>query len=264
MIVEVLCVGNELLSGITLNSNAHWLAGQIADSGGIVKRVTVVRDELAEISSAVRESLARAPDLLIITGGLGATYDDMTLEGLAMALGKKVALDEKAVEMIKKSHARRKLDYEMTPARLKMATIPEGSTPIQNPVGSAPAVFIDSGTKIFSLPGVPSEMKAIFRKYVLPLVKDGVGEFVVKELKYNVRGVTEGMLAPALIKIVGSHPRQALYLKTHPRGWYRKKTPQIMVQMVSRGASEREVQKRLDSVAKAIEKEIAKLGGRIC
>jgi nicotinamide-nucleotide amidase len=224
----------------------------------------VVRDELPEISAAVKESLARAPDLLVITGGLGATYDDMTLEGLAMALGRKVLLDQKAVEMIKKSHARRKLDYEMTPARLKMATIPEGSTPLQNPVGSAPAVFIDSGAKIFSLPGVPSEMKAIFRKHVLPIVKKGVGEFVVKELKYNVRGVTEGMLAPMLIKIVGSHPRQALYLKTHPRGWFRKKTPQIMVQMVSRGASEREVQKRLDSVARAIEKEIAKLGGRIC
>jgi molybdopterin-biosynthesis enzyme MoeA-like protein len=188
----------------------------------------------------------------------------MTLEGLAMALGRKVSLDKTAVEMIKKSHARRKLDYEMTPARLKMATIPEGSTPIQNPVGSAPAVFIDNGTKIFSLPGVPAEMKALFRRHVLPIVKKGVGDFVVRELKYNVRGVTEGMLAPTLIKIVESHPKQALYLKTHPRGWYRKKTPQIMVQIISRGSGEREVKKRLGGVAKAIEKEVEKLGGRIC
>jgi molybdenum cofactor synthesis domain-containing protein len=265
MIVDVLCVGNELLSGITLNTNAHWLAGQIAASGGKVKRVTVVRDELGEISTATRESLARKPDILVTTGGLGVTYDDLTLEGVALALGKKVVLDGRAVEMIRKSYAVRKLHYELTEARLKMAKLPEGSTPIQNLVGSAPAVFLQAGgTKIFCLQGVPSEMKAIFEKHVLPLVKEGVGRFVAQEINYDVRGVTEAMIAPALAKIVGSHPRDAIYLKTHPRGYYRKKTPQIRVQLVSRGNDKKEVKKRLDSIAKTIEQEIARLGGGIC
>jgi nicotinamide-nucleotide amidase len=265
LIIEILCIGNELLSGITLNSNAHWLAGQIAGAGGIVKRVTVVRDDLGEISAALKEILARKPDILVTTGGLGATYDDLTLEGVAIALGKKIVLDDRAVEMLRKSYTVRKLYYELTEARLKMAKIPQGSTPIQNLFGSAPGVFLQAGrTKIFCLQGVPSEMKAIFEKHVMPLVKEGVGKFVTQEVNYSVRGVTESMIAPLLARVVESHPREAIYLKTHPLGYYRKKTPQIRIQLISRGKDQKEVKKRLDAIAKIIEKEIARLGGWIC
>jgi nicotinamide-nucleotide amidase len=265
MMIEILCVGNELLSGITLNTNAHWLAGQVAAAGGTISRVTVVSDDIGEISTAVKESLARKPDILVMTGGLGATYDDLTLEGVALALGKKIILDDRAVEMIRKSYAFRKLHYELTRERMKMAKIPEGSAPIQNLIGSAPAVFMQNGgTRIFCLQGVPPEMKAIFEKHVLPLVKEGVGRFVAQEINYDVRGVTEAMIAPALLKIVGSHPKEAIYLKTHPRGYYRKKTPQIRVQLISRGSDKKEVRKRLNAIAKIIEQEIAELGGRIC
>ncbi|HEY3095122.1 MAG TPA: molybdopterin-binding protein [Nitrososphaera sp.] len=265
MIIEILCVGNELLSGITLNSNAHWLAGQIAAAGGVVKRVNVVRDDLPEISATVRETLARKPDILLITGGLGVTYDDMTLEGVALALDKKMVLDSRAVGMLKKSYAVRKLDYELTEARLKMAKIPEGSTPIQNLLGSAPGVTFQAGeTKIFCLQGVPREMKAIFEKHVMPLLKKGVGRFVALEVNYNVRAVTEAMIAPALASIVGSHPKEAIYLKTHPQGHYRKKTPQIRIQLISRGSDRKEVKRRLGGISKTIEQEVARLGGRIC
>jgi nicotinamide-nucleotide amidase len=265
MIVEILCIGTELLSGITLNTNAYWLCSEITNVGGVMRRVTVVRDDLIEISSAVRESLARKPNILITTGGLGATYDDMTLEGLAVALGKKAELNNRAVEMLKKSYARRKLHYELTESRLKMATIPEGSTPIQNPVGSAPAVMEQAGgISIFCLPGVPSEMKAIFEEHILPLIKKSVGKFVAEELNYNTKGLTEAMIAPVLIKIVKSHPKNMIYLKTHPRGYYRKKTPQIKIQMISRGDDEKEVKNRLVAISKVIEKEIVKRGGIIC
>lgn len=265
MIVEILCIGTELLSGITLNTNAYWLCSEITNVGGIVRRVTVVRDDLSEISSAARESLARKPNLLITTGGLGATYDDMTLEGLAAALDKKVVLDSRAVEMLKKSYARHKLHHELTESRLKMATIPEGSTPIQNPVGSAPAIMEQTGgISIFCLPGVPSEMKSIFEEHILPRIKKSVGRFVAEELNYNTRGLTEAMIAPVLIEIVKSHPKNMIYLKTHPRGYYRKKTPQIKIQMISRGDNEKEVKNRLAEISKVIEKEIVKRGGIIC
>ena len=119
MIVEILCIGTELLSGITLNTNAYWLCSEITNVGGVVRRVTVVHDDLNEISSAARESLARKPNILITTGGLGATYDDITLEALATAFGKKVVLDSRAVEMLKKSYARHKLHYELTESAAK-------------------------------------------------------------------------------------------------------------------------------------------------
>jgi nicotinamide-nucleotide amidase len=265
MIIEILCIGTELLSGITLNTNEYSLCSEITNVGGIVRRVTVVRDDLREISSAVRESLARKPNILITTGGLGATYDDMTLEALAAALGKKVVLDRRAIEMLKKSYERRNLHYELTESRLKMATIPEGSTPIQNPIGSAPAIMEQvQGVSIFCLPGVPSEMQAIFEEYILPQIKKSVGKFVAEELSYNTRGLTEAMIAPVLIKIVKSHPKNMIYLKTHPRGYYRKKTPQIKIQLISRGHSEKEVKSRLAAISKIIEKEIVKCGGIIC
>ena len=185
---------------------------------------------------------------MITTGGLGATYDDMTLEGIAAALGKKVLIDDMAIEMLKKSYAMHKLHQELTDSRLKMATIPERSTPIQNPVGTAPAIMDQAGgITIFCLPGVPSEMKAIF-----------------EELNYNTRGITEAMIAPVLKEIVKSDPKNMIYLKTHPRGYYRKKTPQIKIQLISRGDDEKEVKERLTGISKVIEKEIVKLGGTIC
>jgi nicotinamide-nucleotide amidase len=265
MIVEILCIGTEILSGITLNTNADWLCGEITNVGGVVRRVTVVRDDLSEISSAARESLARKPSILITTGGLGATYDDLTLEGMAAALGKKVVIDDRAVEMLKKSYARHRLHQEVTESRLKMATIPEHSTPIQNPVGSAPAIREQAcSITIFCLPGVPSEMKAIFKEQILPRIKKDVGKFVAEEISYNTRGVTEAMIAPVLKEIVKSHPKNMIYLKTHPRGYYRKKTPQIKIQLISRGDNEKEVKDRLAGISKDIEKEIVKLGGTIC
>ena len=264
MIVEILCVGNELLSGITLNSNAHWLAGQVTSAGGTVMRVTVVRDDLTQISAAVNESLARKPDMVIITGGLGATYDDMTLEGVALALGRKVHLDPEAVEMLKRSYARRHLHYELNDVRLKMATIPEGSTPLENMVGSAPAVRLESaGTTIYSLQGVPGEMQEIFASHILPEIRQRVGAFASREDNYFVQGVTESMIAPALLEIVNSVPKDAVYIKTHPQGYGENNMPQIRAQVITRGNNEEKVAELHDKTARAVREEIVKLGGRI-
>jgi molybdopterin-biosynthesis enzyme MoeA-like protein len=107
-------------------------------------------------------------------------------------------------------------------------------------------------------------MKAIFEEHILPLIKKSVGKFVAEELNYNTRGLTEAMIAPVLIEIVKSHPKNMIYLKTHPRGYYRKKTPQIKIQMISRGDNEKEVKNRLAAISKVIEKEVVKRGGIIC
>src|SRR5690349_24877684 len=93
-ISEILCIGNELLSGTVVNTNAQWISKKITNIGGLIKRVTVVRDDINEIASIVKEILARKPNWLIISGGLGPTYDDKTLEGVAMALGTDLVLDE--------------------------------------------------------------------------------------------------------------------------------------------------------------------------
>jgi molybdenum cofactor synthesis domain-containing protein len=129
-IVEIICIGNEILIGKILNTNAQWLAKRITALGGHVRRTNVVGDALDEISSVLKDALSRKPFLIITTGGLGPTFDDMTLEGLAKALNVPLKLNPEAERMVRARYERYQAEtgrrIEMTPERLKMATIPEG------------------------------------------------------------------------------------------------------------------------------------------
>jgi len=266
---EILCVGNELLSGITINMNAYWLSKKITEVGGSVKRITVIRDDVDEISLAVRDSIARKPDWLIISGGLGPTYDDKTLQGVASGLRLELELDNMALDMLKKSYSRQSMNYELNEIRLKMAKIPVGSNPIQNPVGSAPSVLIETDeTKIVCLPGVPKEMEAIFLESILPQMKEIVGDFHIVESSYETIGVSEAMLAPTLSEIVESNPHDSIYLKTHPlvvriEGHIHSSAPRMRIQLISKGNDKAEVQRRFDNISKILFEEISRLKGKI-
>jgi nicotinamide-nucleotide amidase len=140
--MEIICVGNELLIGKTLNTNAKWIAKQAMVLGLAVKRVTVVADNVSEIANAVREALGRKPQFLITTGGLGPTFDDETLEGIAAALDRKLTVNAQALIMVEekyKTYARERgtVPVELTQARVKMATLPENAEPMLNSIGTA-------------------------------------------------------------------------------------------------------------------------------
>lgn len=219
-IVEIIGVGNELLIGKIANTNAQWLAKTITNLGGEVRRIVDVGDNLDEISAAIREALARAPTWLIVTGGLGPTFDDMTLEGIAKALAVPLKLDEEAKNMVKekydKYHERTGENIELTPARLKMATLPLGGKPLRNPAGTAPGLMIRSGlTTIVALPGVPIEMQAIFKETLEPLIRETAGERYVYSKYLRATGVIESTLAP-LIDLV-MHDNPGVYVKSHPK-----------------------------------------------
>jgi nicotinamide-nucleotide amidase len=263
---EILCVGNELLSGITVNTNANWISYKITESGGFVKRITVVGDNVDEISSSVKESIARRPDWLIVSGGLGPTYDDKTLQGIALGLKLDLALDKTAVEMLRRSYARRSLTCELNEVRLKMAKIPRGSIPIQNPVGTAPSVLVEKTpekTKIICLPGVPKEMEAIFLESILPEIKNTIGDFYLKEGSFEVIGISEAMLAPMLSQIVESNPADYTYLKTHPQEYSTDNKPRLRVQLVAKGNDKNEVEIRYNNIFNTLVEEIGRLNGKI-
>jgi nicotinamide-nucleotide amidase len=148
-------------------------------------------------------------------------------------------------------------------ARLKMAIIPKGSTPIQNPVGNAPAVLLTvDKTRIICLPGVPNEMKAIVRKNIIPQIKREIGNFTIREINYYVQGISEAMISSRLTKIVTSAPTDRLYLKTHPQG-YIDNIPTIRIQVVSKGDKIEEVKHIVDKVSKQLLAEIRKNNGKI-
>jgi molybdenum cofactor synthesis domain-containing protein len=261
--VEILCIGNELLSGITLNTNAHWISKKITNIGGFVRRVTVIRDDLDEINLTLTHSLSRKPKWIIICGGLGPTYDDKTLLGVGKTLKKGLKLNNIALDMVKKSYSARHQKVKINNARLKMAIIPRGSTPIQNPVGNAPAVLLSvNQTRIMCLPGVPIEMKAIVTRNILPQIKQEIGNFTIREINYYVQGISEAMISSRLTKIVASAPKDRLYLKTHPQG-YVDNIPTIRIQVVSKGYDTEEVKHLMNKVSKRLLAVIRKNSGQI-
>jgi molybdenum cofactor synthesis domain-containing protein len=217
--VEILSIGNELLLGNTVNTNAAWLATQVTSLGGNVTRITTVADSLREISQAVKESIKRKPDFLITTGGIGPTFDDMTLKAVAKTLRVRLRLDAAAARMIREHYTRRfpGRRISLTKPRLKMAYIPAGGTAIQNPVGTAPGVLLNVGkTEVFFLPGVPSEAKAIFTNTLSKIIEAKAGGMRFLEKWIKIQGIMESSLAPMLDRVMQRWP--GVYVKSHPRG----------------------------------------------
>jgi nicotinamide-nucleotide amidase len=255
--MEVICVGNELLIGKTLNTNAQWLAKRATAVGVAVKRVTVVADEVQEIASAVSEALWRKPRFIVTTGGLGPTFDDKTLEGIAAALSCKLAVNAEALQMVKEkyeAYARERGGgrVELTQPRIKMATIPEKAAAVHNPVGTAPAVQADvNGTVLFALPGVPAEMEAIFEEAVVPLLVQASGDGVFSERSLYAEAIMESALAPLIDKVMRDNA--GVYVKSHPKGEEDK--PRMEIHFSIKG-SEANLEERL-------EKAVAQLAGLI-
>lgn len=217
--MEIICVGNELLIGKTLNTNAHWLAGKATEAGMNVRRITVVADEVSEIATAIIEAFERKPRFVVTTGGLGPTFDDKTLEGIARCFNRKLVVNQKALEMVRQkyeSYDRHQPSpkIELTPARMKMATLPEGTDPLPNPVGTAPGMILQTdNTTLVALPGVPPEMQAIFNQSVILLLRKEAGGSGFYATSMYVAHMMESMLAPLIDGVMNDNP--GVYIKSH-------------------------------------------------
>ena len=216
---EILTIGNELIDGLRTDTNATWLAKKLTKLGIRVAQITFVGDIVKDVAAAIRGALARFPDVIIITGGLGPTIDDRTSEGLARATRHNLVLNPAALDIVKMSYARVHtqglvLRKWLTSARKKMAFIPNGATALPNPVGTAPGIQIRQGkTLIICLPGVPAEMRAIFTKYVRDdLVKLNRQE--KQRVTIDVRGIEESTLAPLFNRLSKKFPR--LDVRSYP------------------------------------------------
>jgi len=218
--IEIICVGNELLIGKVANTNAQWLAKRITTLGLSVNRITVIGDDTEEISDAIREAVQRKPQFIVTTGGLGPTFDDKTLEGFAKALSRPLKVNPQALKMVEEKYRKyaeegRIERIELTPPRLKMAKLPAESNPLPNPVGTAPGVITKSnGITIIALPGVPTEMEAIFDESVAPLIKRAAGNVTFYETSIDVDGVMESDMAPLIDRVMHDNPY--VYVKSHP------------------------------------------------
>lgn len=254
-------VGKELLIGRTMNSNAYWIGGRLYKMGAMLERVVTVTDSLEEISGGLREILAAGPDFIIVVGGLGPTPDDMTLRGIARGLGRRLRFSRGAVALVKEHLERLGRQFELTPARRKMATIPEGGVPLRNDFGTAPGVRLVSGkTVIYSLPGVPREMRNIFLRFAEGEIKESLGEMHFAKVTMKLSGVYEAALAPSIEDALRMHPQA--YIKSHPRR-LEAGTPKLELDI---NVTSRELQKAKSTYTELFEfftTRVAGLGGTV-
>lgn len=148
MNAEIITIGDEILAGDIVNTNATWLARELNSRGVKVEKIVAIGDDVEKIAEEIKSSKA---EWIIVTGGLGPTHDDVTREGIARALDKKLVRSEQAAEMIRRK--------DRNPLQLIMADLPEGAIQVENPAGLAPGFIAGN---IIVLPGVPRELEAMF------------------------------------------------------------------------------------------------------
>jgi nicotinamide-nucleotide amidase len=190
MRAEIVSIGSELVSGQSLDTNSQWLGQQLGALGIPVAFQTTVSDDLSDQRAAFRTALARA-DLVVMTGGLGPTQDDLTRDALAAVGGVPLVEDCESLEAITAMFARRK---RVMPERNKVqATFPRGAVPLPNRIGTAPGIWMQVATAtIASLPGVPIEMKLMFQEQVVPRLREfGFVQKVFVHRKINLFGKGE-------------------------------------------------------------------------
>jgi molybdenum cofactor synthesis domain-containing protein len=260
---EIISIGNELLLGDVLDTNTNWLFQQITGIGGKVTRAVMVGDELTVIAREISESIeSRRAQAIFTTGGLGPTADDLTLRAVAEATGRPIETDARALDMVRAAYeelARRGHveSGELTVSRIKMARLPRGSLPLENPVGAAPGVLLSHcDSRIICLPGVPSELRGIVTSSLQPILKliFGQGAYVRRRLVVDVND--ESALAPILYDVANRH--EGVYLKSRPQRF----GPQVRIRVTlsASGTEADRVAQQLDQAIHDLE-ETLKLAG---
>lgn len=215
MRAEIISVGTELLMGEVTNTNARYLSEKLRHLGIDVYYQTTVGDNYNRLEGVIRQGLERS-DMVITTGGLGPTTDDITVEVVANSLNLPLVLSEEWLEQLKKITA--KFGLQLTENNKKQAYIPKGAIVFNNPRGTAPGVFLETkGKVIISLPGPPNELKALVEKEVEPLlskkgtVKESIFSHTIKTI-----GIGEAAVENKIRSIIDSQtdPTIALYAKT--------------------------------------------------
>ncbi|MHB1862635.1 MAG: competence/damage-inducible protein A [Gemmatimonadaceae bacterium] len=205
MKIELVTIGDELLLGFTVDTNAAHLARELAAIGVEIDRRTTVGDTAEAIAAAVRDGLDRA-GAVITTGGLGPTSDDLTKPAIAALFGREMVFDEEHFAWMAERW-RRRFDREIPAANRLQAMIPAGARKLRNQHGSAPGIWLedDRGRWVAMLPGVPREMRGMLADTLAPMLSERVaGDRVVRSRTLRTTGVAESVLADRVEPVAGA------------------------------------------------------------
>ncbi|MFW9957321.1 MAG: competence/damage-inducible protein A [Candidatus Odinarchaeota archaeon] len=251
--VGIIAIGNEVLDGLVLDTNSNWMEIRLVKLGLHVKRLVSVRDDLDEIEQALK-FVGKVCDVIITSGGLGPTHDDMTLKAVANSLNRRIVENPDALAIVKRQY---QILFErgivnspdMSKARIKMAQIPEESIPLDNRVGGAPGVMIhEENSTIFCLPGVPSELKFIFENSIMPWVQERIkNRFYEQVVEFQMHD--ESVFAPAIDTVMNACP--GVYIKSLPKTYGTSKTLRVWISMS--GSTLDEAQNHVKNAVKKLE-----------
>ena len=206
MRIEVVTIGDELLLGFTIDTNAAHLARELAALGVEIVRRTTCGDTAESIASAVGEALDRT-GAVITTGGLGPTSDDLTKPSIAALFGRRMKLDEEHLAWMRDRWKTRWPERPMPEANIQQAMLPDGARKLANHHGSAPGIWLEDerGRWVAMLPGVPREMRGMLADTLLPLVRERLGpvQRVVRSRTLRSTGVAESLIADRIGAIDG-------------------------------------------------------------
>ena len=221
LIAETIAVGSELLLGGRTDSNSLFITEELSRLGVEVRFKSVVGDDQADIVNALKTAVGRAK-VIVMTGGLGPTVDDRTREAVAQAAGRKLARRKEAFDGMQARLAQ----WGRTPnkGQLRQALIPSGATVLPNPVGSAPGFWLAwKGVTLISLPGVPSEMKAMMRESVVPLLRSQLSKGrstlqPITRIQFHLWGIPEADADARLKGLISKQDPVDLGLLASPMG----------------------------------------------
>ncbi|HEX2213919.1 MAG TPA: molybdopterin-binding protein, partial [Mycobacterium sp.] len=211
MQAEIIAVGTELLLGEILDTNSQYLAQQLTGLGIDLFFVTHVGDNMGRLTETVQRALSRS-DVVIMTGGLGPTEDDLTREAIAAALGETMTVEPALEDVLRGWYAKR--NRPMPAMNIKQATLIPSAQAIDNPIGTAPGWWVENnGKKIACMPGVPHEMKKMFEEQVAPRLGLGGGGVLVSRTLKTV-GIGESNVAELVQDLIHNpNPTLATYAK---------------------------------------------------
>lgn len=243
MKAEIICVGTEILMGNIVNTNAAYISAGLAGLGISCYYQTVVGDNDGRLGEVFNEAAGRA-DIVILSGGLGPTEDDLTKETVARAMGKELVLDDKAWKQIQKFFEKRNL--KLTDNNKKQAYVPKDSKVLYNKNGTAPGIIIE-GDKVTAilLPGPPGELIPMWDEQVTPYLRERSGEAFFSEM-VKICGSGESFVETDLKDLIDAqdNPTIATYAKTG----------EVHVRVTARAESSKEAHKLVKPVVKEIKK----------
>ena len=246
MRAEVVGVGTEILLGQIANDNARYISERLAEVGVDVLRHTAVGDNLDRISRVFREALERA-DVLIVTGGLGPTQDDITREGLAHALGIRLVREPAIEAFLRERFAARGRAFPES--NLQQADVPERGRFVLPNEGTAPGLALrtEEGKLVYLMAGVPSEMREMMDRMVLPELRELSG-FVIVSRILKVSGISESLMAELLDDVYHG--------STNPSLAYLAGGGEVKLRVTAKAATAAEARAMIEPVAREIERRL--------